>query len=356
MARLEVREVSKTFPIGFQVLREISLDVRSGEFLTLLGPSGCGKTTLLKAIAGFHPISAGSFLIDGVDVTGKPPERRDTAMCFQSYALFPHMSVAENILFGPRQNRLGRDECAARLADSLRQVDLAAHAEKLPSALSGGQQQRVALARAMAMRPGIILFDEPLSNLDAKLRHQVRFEMRALQAEHGFTAIYVTHDQAEALAMSDRVAVMHGGRVEQIAPPAEIYDHPVNRFVADFIGAANIVKAKIEGPAGPGQWRVETELGNFTIASERAPSAAWHYICWRPESAVIGSDEERLDGNIFMGEVVTQAYQGNVTDVVIRPDRAADTVNIQTRRPLPVGARIAVRLAPEAFSLLEAAE
>ena len=353
MARLEIREVSKTYPNGFRALENVSIDVKSGEFLTLLGPSGCGKTTLLKAIAGFHPVSSGKFLIDGKDVTTDSPERRDTAMCFQSYALFPHMTVAENILFGPRQNRLSKAECDVRLADSLRQVDLEAHSDKLPTALSGGQQQRVGLARAMVMRPGVILFDEPLSNLDAKLRHQVRFEMRALQAERGFTAIYVTHDQAEALAMSDRIAVMKAGRIEQIAPPAEIYDRPANRFVADFIGAANILTAEFTPADTAGIWISRTEIGTFKIASQENLTNQKRFICWRPESAEIVENPSSDGENTFTAQVVTQAYQGNVTDIVMRPTTSDDTVSIQTRKPATIGSALTIRLAPDAFSVLE---
>ena len=355
MASLSIQGVSKTFPNGHRVLDGISIDVASGEFLTLLGPSGCGKTTLLKAIAGFHPLTSGRFLIDGKDVTALPPEARNTAMCFQSYALFPHMSVAENILFGPRQNGAGKAECAARLEAALQQVDLAAHAAKLPSALSGGQQQRVALARAMAMRPGVILFDEPLSNLDAKLREQVRFEIRALQAEHGFTAIYVTHDQAEALAMSDRIVVLNGGRIEQIDTPAGIYDHPATRFVADFIGAANILKAEILGLAGQTTWRVRTDLGEFDIHSESDPKAPKHFVCWRPEAAEIVSEAEAPQSNTFQAVVTAQAFQGNVTDVLVSSGKSDATYRIQTRRPLTVGASVTLRVDPASFCFLEAA-
>lgn len=353
MARLEIRQVSKTYPNGFHALENVSIDVKSGEFLTLLGPSGCGKTTLLKAIAGFHPISSGQFLIDGNDVTAEPPERRDTAMCFQSYALFPHMTVAENILFGPKQNRLSKADCEVRLADSLRQVDLEAHRDKLPAALSGGQQQRVGLARAMAMRPGVILFDEPLSNLDAKLRHQVRFEMRALQAKRGFTAIYVTHDQAEALAMSDRIAVMKAGRIEQIGSPAEIYNRPINRFVADFIGAANILSAEFVPADAAGMWIARTEIGTLTITSKEDLSNKKRYICWRPESAEIVENPISDMENTFSARVVTQAYQGNVTDIVVRPTISDKTVSIQTRKPAAIGSEISIRIAPDAFSVLE---
>jgi len=355
MARLEIDRVSKTFPNGFEVLRDITIDVRSGEFLTLLGPSGCGKTTLLKAIASFHSISTGRFLIDGTDVTDRPPEKRDTSMCFQSYALFPHLTVSENILFGPKQNRIPKEECNERLKTSLRQVDLDAHADKLPSALSGGQQQRVALARAIAMRPGIILFDEPLSNLDAKLREQVRFELRALQAEHGFTAVYVTHDQAEALAMSDRIVVMNAGHVAQIGTPTDIYDRPATRFVADFIGAANIHRAEVIGRVAPTTWQLRTDVADFKVETDKDLTDRSYYICWRPEDAVIVSDSG-AGVNTLVASVEAQAFQGNVTDVLLRSEKSAQTYRIQTRKPLPVNSNVTISIAPEKISVLEAAQ
>lgn len=215
MSKLEIEHAVVRFG-DFEALKGLSLTAAHGQFVTLLGPSGCGKTTLLKAVAGFIPLSSGRISISEQDVTGVPPERRDTAMCFQSYALFPHLSVAENIVFGLRQKRLAKDEISRRLQLVTEQVSLQAHLAKLPTQLSGGQQQRVALARAMAVRPGVMLFDEPLSNLDAKLRDQVRLQIRQLQRAHGFTAIYVTHDQSEALAMSDFVVVMNAGAIEQM--------------------------------------------------------------------------------------------------------------------------------------------
>ncbi|MBY5760264.1 ABC transporter ATP-binding protein [Rhizobium leguminosarum] len=354
MASLTVSNVSKVFPNGMRVLDDISVDIRSGEFLTLLGPSGCGKTTLLKAIAGFHSISSGRILIDGADVTDLPPERRDTAMCFQSYALFPHMTVAENILFGPKQNGVPKDERSARLQNALRQVDLDAHATKLPAALSGGQQQRVALARAMAMRPGIILFDEPLSNLDAKLREQVRFEMRALQAEHGYTAVYVTHDQAEALAMSDRIVVMRAGRIEQIGAPADIYHNPKNRFVADFIGAANVMKAHVVERMANGHWLVSTDLGRFEVASDSEPAASSLYICWRPEDAEIVRQKTNPPTNDFSASVAAQAFLGNVTDIIVRSAPNDAEYRVQTRLPQTVGAPLTLHIDPDRFTFLEA--
>ena len=355
MASLSVERVSKEFARGWRVLDDISIDVASGEFVTLLGPSGCGKTTLLKAIAGFHPVTGGRILIDGKDFTELPPERRDTAMCFQSYALFPHLSVAENILFGPRQSRVAKDQLRPLLDTALRQVDMTNHADKLPGQLSGGQQQRVALARAMAMRPGIILFDEPLSNLDAKLREQVRFEIKALQAEHGFTSVYVTHDQSEALAMSDRIVVLNGGRIEQIGAPDDIYSRPVSRFVADFIGAANIHRGRILGRDGARRYQVETDLGNLWVVSPSEPRSDDVYLCWRPEDAELVGDSQAGLENVFAMKIATQAFQGNVTDVFVTPHGSDQRYRVQTRRPPPNGSTLQVRIDPDRLVFLEPA-
>ena len=314
MTALRSIDVSKVFEDGFTALADINLSVEPGEFVTLLGPSGCGKTTLLKIFAGFYAPTTGRIEQNGADVTAAPPEKRDTAMCFQSYALFPHLSVAENIEFGPKQNKVHKDERITRVNDLLRQVDLEKNRDKLPNKLSGGQQQRVALARALAMRPSVVLFDEPLSNLDAKLREQVRREIRSLQQQFGFTAIYVTHDQSEALAMSDRVVVMSGGKVEQIGAPEEVYQCPETAFVADFIGSANLLPFKRVD-----DHTVETALGRFTV--ETPPASAARYLCWRPEAAEYGVTEGE---NVVASDVSERAYQGSYTDVHISVPGAPD--------------------------------
>lgn len=327
---LRVDDVTKTFEDGFRALKGVSLQAGRGDFVTLLGPSGCGKTTLLKVVAGFLAPTTGTIAIDGADVTRLPPEKRDTAMCFQSYALFPHLTVAQNIEFGPRQNRVAKDERLARLSALLQQVDLEAHKHKLPNALSGGQQQRVALARALAMRPGIVLFDEPLSNLDAKLRDQVRIEIRALQREHGFTAIYVTHDQAEALAMSDHVLVMRDGAVEQEGTPEDIYTAPRTSFVADFIGAANLLTGAVLGEDGPGHWRVKTEMGTVRVASDQAPAGPSVHVSWRPEDAVLanGAGHDGLE-NLITAPIRARVYQGAFTEYVLdAPDQPDLTMRV----------------------------
>lgn len=314
MTALRSIDVSKVFEDGFTALSDINLSIDPGEFVTLLGPSGCGKTTLLKIFAGFYAPTTGRVEQNGYDVTSSPPEKRDTAMCFQSYALFPHLTVAENIEFGPKQNKVPKDERVTRLNDLLRQVDLERNRDKLPNKLSGGQQQRVALARALAMRPSVVLFDEPLSNLDAKLREQVRREIRGLQREFGFTAIYVTHDQAEALAMSDRVVVMSGGKVEQIGAPEEVYQRPETAFVADFIGSANLLPfQRLDDHT------VSTALGRFAVAEP--PEDGARFLCWRPEAAEYGVTEGE---NVIAADISEMAYQGSYTDLHISVPGAPD--------------------------------
>jgi ABC-type Fe3+/spermidine/putrescine transport system ATPase subunit len=298
---------------NFEALKGISLNIKSGEFITLLGPSGCGKTTLLKTIAGFIQATSGNIELAGENINTQMPEKRDTAMCFQSYALFPHFTVAENIIFGPKQKKLPAAEQSARLQEVSRQMSLENQLSKMPTELSGGQQQRVALGRALAIQPGIMLFDEPLSNLDAKLRDSVRYEIRQLQKKLGFTAIYVTHDQAEALAMSDTVIVMNHGEVQQIGTPEEIYHYPKTRFVADFVGGANIFPAKIKQSLGNEQYLVETDIGELIVQSKLAPLHESTFVCWRPEDMVMGENER----NQFTFKISTKTFLGNLTDLVL---------------------------------------
>ena len=345
MAALRALGLGMVFDDGVQVLSGIDLAVADGEFVTLLGPSGCGKTTLLKAFAGFHRPTSGRIEIGGIDVTHAPPEARDTAMCFQSYALFPHLTVAQNIDFGPRQMRVAPAERQKRLSELLEQVALTPHRAKLPDRLSGGQQQRVALARALAIRPRVVLFDEPLSNLDARLRDQVRREIRALQREAGFTAIYVTHDQAEALAMSDRVVVMQAGRIEQIGTPEAIYRYPATVFVADFVGASNLVR--LRSAAGTS---VQTDLGPLQLAGP-VPAGATH-VGWRPEDATL-EDGAGTGVNILAGTVVSRAFQGAFTEVYLAldvgPGRAPGPVEVRLHLhgPAPaLGDRLRFRVPP----------
>lgn len=243
-ASVELRGVAKRFG-SVTVVDHVDLKVDSGEFLTLLGPSGCGKTTMLRMIAGFETPDDGAVLIDGVDVTSLPPYRRPVNQVFQSYALFPHLTVAENIAFGLRMERKPASEIAKRVAEALDLVDLEGLGDRKPHQLSGGQRQRVALARAIAPQPKVLLLDEPLSALDAKLRRAMQLELKRLQRQLGMTFIFVTHDQEEALTLSDRVVVVKGGRIEQMGPVVDVYHHPVSAFVADFLGQSNLVEATV---------------------------------------------------------------------------------------------------------------
>jgi len=322
MVAINIEHLSKKFG-DFTALADVSLDVQPKEFVTLLGPSGCGKTTLLKLISGFLEPTVGLIKMGGLDVTHVPPEKRDTALCFQSYALFPHLTVRENLEFGPRQKKVASSELKARIDDVSEKLDLTAQLDKLPNQLSGGQQQRVSLGRALAMRPSVILFDEPLSNLDAKLRDQVRIEIRRIQKEYGLTAIYVTHDQAEALAMSDRIVVLNDGRVEQVDSPEQLYHAPKTRFVADFIGDANIFPGKVVGEISSGLWQVETGVGSFPVVALEAPKTKNVSLCWRPESAI-------FDTTGITAKVVHRAFQGHFTDLIVETN--GTSYRVQTKR------------------------
>jgi spermidine/putrescine transport system ATP-binding protein len=261
MPLVELRRVTKRFG-HTEVVRSIDLAVEQGEFLTFLGPSGCGKTTTLRMIGGFELPTSGEILLGGEDVGGLPPYRRDVNTVFQSYALFPHMTVAENVAYGLEQKRLPRAEIRRRVEEVLATVRLGGLASRRPEELSGGQQQRVAVARAIVNNPRVLLLDEPLGALDLKLRKEMQVELKQLQRRLGMTFIYVTHDQEEALTMSDRIVVMNGGRIEQVASPVEIYNRPRTRFVADFVGETNLLSGTVEGPAG-GEW--------VAVGEERVP-------------------------------------------------------------------------------------
>jgi putative spermidine/putrescine transport system ATP-binding protein len=248
-ASIEIAGISKVYDGGVRAVDAVAMDIRQGEFFSLLGPSGCGKTTTLRMIAGFEMPSAGAIRVDGADITHVPAHKRDMGMVFQNYALFPHRTVAENVAFGLRMRGLDKASIAAKVKAALAMVELSGLEDRRPAQLSGGQQQRVALARAIVIAPRVLLCDEPLGALDKKLRQQMQFELKQLQKKLGLTLVFVTHDQEEALAMSDRIAVMNGGRVEQIGTPTEIYNQPTTRFVADFIGDTNIFRGERVGPS-----------------------------------------------------------------------------------------------------------
>ncbi len=321
------------------VVQGVSFALDEGKIGCLLGPSGCGKTTVLRAVAGFEQPAGGEITIKQQLISGKgrfvPPERREIGMVFQDFALFPHMSVEDNIRFGIR--KWSAKEQEARIHELLAMIGLPTQGRAFPHQRSGGQQQRVALARALAMRPSVVLFDEPLSNLDAKLREQVRREIRGLQREFGFTAIYVTHDQSEALAMSDRVVVLNGGRIEQIGAPEEVYQRPDTAFVADFIGSANLLPfERVEDHV------VETALGRLTVSEP--PGEATRFLCWRPEHAEYGVTE---GDNVVSADVSELAYQGSYTDLHISFPGIPDQRLHWPGAASGVSDRVTFRLPPE---------
>jgi iron(III) transport system ATP-binding protein len=291
---LSVERVTKIFadPSGAPVraVDDVTLEVATGEFVSLLGPSGCGKTTLLRVIAGFETPTSGEVTLAGRRVTHLPPNARDTAMVFQSYALFPHLDVAENVAFGLRVRGVGEAEIADRVAEVLHLVGLAGLERRSPDQLSGGQQQRVALARAVVTRPRVLLLDEPLSNLDAKLREQMRVELRRIQRALGITAVYVTHDQVEAMTLADRIVVLEGGRVQQVAPPAELYARPANAFVAEFVGKVNLLEGRLL-EAEHGQCRIALDGLEVTVPCTRPLSAGTRVgVVVRPETVHLTRD------------------------------------------------------------------
>ena len=312
---VELREVSKKFG-SFTALEEVSFEIAEGEFMTFLGPSGCGKTTCLRLISGFEHPSTGEVFIAGKNVTHDPPYRRSVNQVFQTYALFPHLSVYENISFGLRMQKLAAPDVKQRVDRIVEMTSLQEFANRKPAQLSGGQRQRVALARAIVCEPKVLLLDEPLSALDAKLRTQMRSELKQLQKRLGITFIFVTHDQEEALSMSDRIAVMSCGRVEQIGTVNEIYYQPATRFVATFIGETNIVEAEIvEKSADLIRCRIE---GGMTLAVRPGTSAESSSVLLSLRPEKIRLYRSRPEGqNVFSGRIVVQVFKGAVNDLTL---------------------------------------
>jgi ABC-type Fe3+/spermidine/putrescine transport system ATPase subunit len=310
MATVTLDRVSKRFG-EFLAVDDFSLEVAEGELLVLLGPSGCGKTTTLRVIAGFTDASAGAVRIRERDVTHEPPYRRNIGVVFQNYALFPHLTVFENVAFGLRRRRVCEAEIAERVERALSLVKLDSLAQRLPRQLSGGQQQRVAVARALVIEPDVLLLDEPLSNLDAKLRHDVRQEMRRLQQLLKITTILVTHDQDEAMSMGDRLVVINSGRIQQIGSPQELYRTPRNRFVASFIGQANFIEG---APSRDGALFV-TRSG-LSIACSSSPSDA-NSLMIRPEAIEL-LDAAAAGANVFPATVEVVTYLGSTSELILR--------------------------------------
>ncbi|SMP65910.1 iron(III) transport system ATP-binding protein [Sphaerochaeta associata] len=304
---VELVNLSKTFITSTRgkvhAVQNVNLTINPGEFVTLLGPSGCGKTTLLRMIAGFEMPSDGHIMINGEDVISKTPDKRDLGMVFQNYALFPHLNVFNNIAYGLKIQKLSKEEMEKRVLEGLKTVQMDNFAERVPAQMSGGQQQRVALVRALVLHPGVLLFDEPLSNLDAKLRLHMRDEIRRIQKEIGITSIYVTHDQSEAMAMSDKIVILKDGIIQQVGNPQEIYQHPANEFVANFIGKANILEGKI----------ISKEKNDVVIDIDKVKyevhtNTRWNVndsvkIVVRPEAIEVGKED-------MTGTVVKTIYMG----------------------------------------------
>jgi iron(III) transport system ATP-binding protein len=341
LARVDLRHISKSYP-GLKALDDVTFSIASGEFFTLLGPSGCGKTTLLRTVAGFNQQDAGQVLVDGTPIDGVPAYRRNIGMVYQDYAIFPHMSVADNVAFGLAMRRRPRREIAERTARALDLVQLGGLAGRLPHELSGGQQQRVALARAVVINPQILLMDEPLSNLDAKLRVELRDDIRDLQRSLGITTLYVTHDQEEALALSDRICVMSGGRVHQVAPPREIYARPATLFVASFVGAMNVIAGVAIDPGG------DVSLGGSAHRLTGLAGRGRVSLAIRPEDVVLADGP--TDGPaIRLGGVVAKAtFAGREAYYQVDGDgglRLLAHVSRPHERPLAaVGERVALAL------------
>jgi len=308
---LELRGVGRSFG-EHQALSDLDLTVRAGEFIALLGPSGCGKSTALNCLAGLLPLTHGEILLDGRRVDTLPSEKRGFGMVFQNYALFPHLSVEKNVAFGLQMRGRPRAEVAHRVAEAIALVKLEEHAKKLPGQLSGGQQQRVAIARAVVLEPSLVLMDEPLSNLDAKLRLDMRTEIRRLHQSLGLTTIYVTHDQEEALSLADRLVVLREGRVQQIGTPDELYDHPRNWHVADFMGYRNIVAGTVTSTTA-GSARVELG-GGLALAGRAVGQVAAGEsvrVAVRPDDLVVVPDAASArDGNTIAATVLTVEYHG----------------------------------------------
>ncbi len=318
MARIAINGLSKRLG-GNPVLAGLDLDVQDKEFITLLGPSGCGKTTTLRILAGFLTPDRGEVAVDGVVISSAkgvvPPEKRRMGMVFQNYAVWPHMTVFENVAFGLKLEKVNRTETRRRVDEALHLVGLEGLGARYPAMLSGGQQQRVALARSLVVEPEILLLDEPLSNLDAKLRERMRVELKDLQRRTGITFVYVTHDQAEAMALSDRIAVMNGGLLQQYGTPREIYERPANLFVADFMGSVNTVPGRLVGDGGPA--RVEIGAGHALAATlhdgTRCVGDAVTLVI-RPEAIRLSAAEPATGENVLRGVIAETTFLGNLVD------------------------------------------
>ena len=337
---IQLRELEKRFR-EVRAVDGVTLDVQAGEFFSLLGPSGCGKTTTLRMIGGFELPTGGTILLRGRDVTNDPPDKRPVNMVFQNYALFPHLDVGDNVAFGLRRRNVAKDDITRRVGEALELVNLTGYERRRPNQLSGGQQQRVALARALVNRPNVLLLDEPLGALDLKLRRRLQLELKRIQTEVGITFVYVTHDQEEALTMSDRIAVMRAGKVEQLGTPEELYERPTSRFVADFIGSTNLLRGTIEADG-----RVRLASGDVGhVAHDGLPTGAEVEISVRPEAiALVPTSAE----GAIKATVEQAAYLGSTISYQLRTSGglALSVISPKTGIRLPVGSDVAVTWSP----------
>jgi len=340
------------------VVRDVNLQIQAGDFFTFLGPSGCGKTTLLRMIAGFAVPDRGSIHLDDQEVSRVPPWQRDIGMVFQNYALWPHMTVFENVAFGLRERKIPRSEILTRVNQALATVDLQGRESHRPSQLSGGQQQRVALARILVIQPRVVLLDEPLSNLDAKLRIEMRLELLKLQRDLGLTTIYVTHDQEEALAMSTKIAVINHGQVVQVGPPRAIYEQPIDNFVAAFVGQANLLPGTIRSRSDS-TWAVDIGDGNVVLAHAaglgfQAGDAVW--LSLRPEAVDLWPcGAEKRSVNALEGKIIAAAYQGAIVEYEVGVAEAIVKVrvaNSQGQRLYQRGDAVCLSFAPATVTCL----
>ena len=347
-ASVRFAAVSKIYTGGVVAVDEVSFTIDPGSLVTLLGPSGCGKTTTLRMIAGLEMASSGSIYINQQDVTKQPATERDVSMVFQSYALFPHMTVGENVAYGLNVSGIDKDEVRQRTQEGLRLVGLEAYEQRLPSELSGGQQQRVAVARALVLKPQVLLFDEPLSNLDAKLRRQVREEIREIQQKLGITSVYVTHDQEEALAVSDQIIVMNEARIAQQGSPMDLYEQPENVFVAGFIGDANLLEVEVRELSGD---RAQVSLGahNFSLPHRGLSPGAAH-IAIRPEA--IGLDSANASAELN-GRISKATYLGNHMEYSVS-STIGDlfVIDPNTAQPLSENTKVGISLAGHGVTLV----
>jgi putative spermidine/putrescine transport system ATP-binding protein len=328
---VQLNELSKQYRSQLAV-DALSLTIEPGTILALLGPSGCGKTTCLRMIAGLVQPSSGEIFIDGKRITRTPVHRRNIGMLFQNYALFPHMTVAENVAFGLEARRISRAEIAARVAGALQLVQLEGYAARVPAQLSGGQQQRVALARCLVVEPSLLLLDEPLGALDKSLRESMQVELRSLQQRLGITTIMVTHDQDEALTLADQVAIMRGGRLEQLGSPAEVYQTPASRFVAGFIGVSNFFRGRVDRRNGP-SGRVTTVSGPVLLIADCPQGRDDVTVALRPEAVSIEPAGPADAPNCVLGTVEQIVYRGYVSHIYMRLDNGETLISFQSNHP-----------------------